>query len=675
MSLRMKEFREKRKPLNAIAHREQIAALKAEYPAEFQQYEFEKKEEEATRQRQLQTAQAGKRDEAEKTAGKKKKAKRDEARAKAKEAEAAAHAFIREKLAEHESDFIATAEACVEERIPYAMLQPLWEALVKASAKPSEVHAVIDVISNGRGAEAEALIQIEFARVFVPLCWVYATEAATCYNLRGRHMQAAAKAGKELLAYTDKLTDSKCESLIVKYARREQRFAFHPGQPALSEYTKTESDGQGEQAFTYFNLFRGWRLKPLKRKVKASEVAVIIEHIAYVLGEGDLAPADRKLTPLFLDWLACQIQRPGVRIKWTWVIVSTGEQIGKDSIATVIERIIGHWNMTRVGGSELEDKRNTFLTEGHFAIINEAMIPYRAMDNVRTIITEQLVKVRFLYGEWSKLESFLNVLFFSNKENALGLTADSKRFVVIINEAERKPDAYYKTLWNEIDGDGPQLFMTWLKDRDLSNFDANQPPPMTGDMARMIEANTSGEDAALSAWIENREHPFNRELATEADLISLLKQERGLSVRPTTLRKMLTRHGCRRLGANGVKVKLDLNVRPATMRLWALDGVRDWETLTGDLAPLIRGYALSGPLPYSLAAAKAVKIAATNPQATAEGAELAEASVTALHAIRQGNHEAEPSTAKLAKRIKREARAEILAEIAEAEAGDGGHST
>lgn len=673
MSLRMEEFRSKRKPLNSLVHREQIASLKAEYPAEFEQYEFELKEEQRTRQRQSEEARANARDEAEKAVKTKSKAKREEARNKAKDAEGAAHQYIAEQLAEHKGDFIAVAESCAALRIPYALYQPLWEALVKANAKPSEVHAVIGVISGGNG-EAEALIQIEFARVFVPLCWVYATEASTCYNLRGRHMQAAAKAGKELLAYADKLTDSKCESLIVKYARRVQRFAFHPGKPPLSEYSKTESDGQGEQTFTCFNLFRGWRLKPLKRKVKASEVAVIIEHIAYVLGEGDLAPKDRKLTPLFLDWLAFQIQRPGVRIKWTWVIVSTGEQIGKDSLATIIERIIGHWNMTRVAGSELEDKRNTFLTEGHFAIVNEAMIPYRAMDNVRTIITEQMIKVRFLYGEWSRLESFAIIIFFSNKENALGLTDDSKRFVVVINEAARRPDAYYKTLWESIDGDGPQLFMSFLEQRDISKFEANQPPPMTGDMARMIEANTSGEDAALSAWIENRERPFDRELATEADLISLLKSERGLSVRPTTLRKMLARHGCRRLGENGVGVKLDLNVKPKAMRLWALDSVREWQALSGDLAPLIRGYALSGQLPYSLAAKKAVGIAATNPQATAESGELIEASVTALHAIRQGKQEAEPSTAKLAKRIKREARAEILAEIAEADAEEGDHS-
>lgn len=466
--------------------------------------------------------------------------------------------------------------------------EPLWTNLIETGADARRCLAVLRALEAG-GCDGETL-QVGFGRAIASARWVYATEAGVCFNRDGRHMQSPEKAAKELARFLPDLSETKITALIVRSALGVQRFGFNPSQPPLSVYAVKENDAGGAVAIKHFNLFRGWRLSPLERVVTETEVGPFIEHAAYVLGEGALEPAERRLTPLFLDWLGSQLQKPGIRIKWTWVIVSLSEQIGKDTLASVIERIIGDWNLVRVSGAELATERNTWLCDGHFAVINEAMLGYRAMDNVKTILTERTVKTRFLYGEWSKVESFVTPIFFSNAENALGLNEGSKRFVVIVNDADRRPDSYYADLWRWIEGDGPQLLLTWLKARDLSAFDANQPPPLTGDLQRMIDANQGSEDALISAWIERRESPFDRALATETDLITGLRAEHAVNVRPTKLRTLLRRHGAAPLGV--VKVRKDERSPSTQVRLWAVADAKEWLGLYGEEAALIRGLAL-----------------------------------------------------------------------------------
>jgi hypothetical protein len=91
-----------------------------------------------------------------------------------------------------------------------------------------------------------------------------------------------------------------------------------------------------------------------------------------------------------------------------------------------------------------------------------------------------------------EIPNIVNVILFSNHEDALAPTEDDRRYWVhrcLIDE--KPPKAHFKEFYAWLDDGGDAKLFGWLSARDISQFDHLEPAPMTAAKQEMIDLTQS----------------------------------------------------------------------------------------------------------------------------------------------------------------------------------------
>ena len=72
------------------------------------------------------------------------------------------------------------------------------------------------------------------------------------------------------------------------------------------------------------------------------------------------------------QWIAYNIQVPGIKIKWALVLVSEVEGVGKGLLARILSRILGYENVNENANyKHLTNTHNTLLIGTQVLVLNE----------------------------------------------------------------------------------------------------------------------------------------------------------------------------------------------------------------------------------------------------------------------------------------------------------------
>jgi hypothetical protein len=268
--------------------------------------------------------------------------------------------------------------------------------------------------------------------------------------------------------------------------------------------------------------------------------------------------------------------------------------------------MFGAANIAKAAKKELKEDSNAFLTRGTFVYINEALLTFSTVETLKEAITDDVVPVRKLYQDAFDLEHRTSFIISSNNANALAISEQNVRFMVVFNDAKRKPDAYYDGLmvlsdgpdWksNE-DGTGmgplPAKLLGYLLKRDLSSYSPNVRPFATDDELAMIETVRSSEEKDVANLIRTGAAPFTGDLFEIEDVRrDLLDPVNGPGIKITSnaLGRAFQAAGMSRLGLKRLRF-IDAQGKVAERRayLWALRNADAWADLEGEEGVLARG--------------------------------------------------------------------------------------
>ena len=98
----------------------------------------------------------------------------------------------------------------------------------------------------------------------------------------------------------------------------------------------------------YFNTFRPGPLEPRKFEAR-KEIEPFLNLMEYLI-------PDEEHRDLVLDWLACIVKHPGIKMRYCIVIVSDDWQVGKGSLFRVMEMILGEENVMQTKIKAMKDK-------------------------------------------------------------------------------------------------------------------------------------------------------------------------------------------------------------------------------------------------------------------------------------------------------------------------------
>ena len=221
--------------------------------------------------------------------------------------------------------------------------------------------------------------------------------------------------------------------------------AWVPGQPTIC--TPPEPT---EGARLAFNTWRGLTRLEYRPDDWKKRVDPFLEHVTYLV-------PDKGERERFLQWLAHIVQRPEILPHTSYLMITSTTGIGRNLLASILVRALRGHAAAGVSLPELLDgKYSGRLSAKVLAIVDEvregpSQLRYQRRERLKSIITEEHRHINEKYGLQRVEKNCCRWLMFSNHLDALPIDNKDRRVIIIENPTERKPDAYYATLYGLLD--------------------------------------------------------------------------------------------------------------------------------------------------------------------------------------------------------------------------------
>lgn len=210
-----------------------------------------------------------------------------------------------------------------------------------------------------------------------------------------------------------------------------------------------------------------------------------------------------------LDWMACRVQRPDIKINHCLVLGSRKHGIGKDTWLKGCQYAIGPWNWANVSArkafNDAADK-NSFLRSSILQI-NEVHDLGDKRFSFYDATKEWMAgppDTLMVQDKWLVQHPIFNnvgpILTTNHLTDGLYIPPEDRRHLVLWSEIlpESFPAGYWERIWAWYKTDGGQEHVAaYLTARDLVLFDPMAPPPKTEAWQAIVNANRDGGDDEL----------------------------------------------------------------------------------------------------------------------------------------------------------------------------------
>lgn len=296
-------------------------------------------------------------------------------------------------------------------------------------------------------------------------------------------------------------------------------------------------DGQHQ----YINLY-----EPPNIVRTPCDVKPWLDHMDFIL-------PDSMVRETVLDWMAFNVQYPGVKINWS-VFIGGEHGIGKDTMAEPLAKMVGVHNTRVIAPADLTGPYNDWMKNTKLIVVPE-MAVFGSGNNRREVANrmKQLittppheVSIHEKFLPLYKIDNIVSFLFFSNYEDAILVEKGDRRYFMYWSPAQAADEEYYANLhdWMDIHIGG---IYDYMMSRDLSQFRPKKPPPMTAFKEEMIEESRTPLERWLRDQQQANEFPMNLELVVPNHLMNWLPKQFS-NTTPRALASALKRIGAKKMG-------------------------------------------------------------------------------------------------------------------------------
>lgn len=237
-------------------------------------------------------------------------------------------------------------------------------------------------------------------------------------------------------------------------------------------------------------------------------------------------------------WMAYTLRYPERKINHM-LLLGSGEGCGKDFLLYPLIMAMGD-NHTVISGEELLDGFNDYVLSTKYLHINETELgdrreamavsnklkPLAAAPPLHLSVNQKGIKR-------IKVRNIINATMTTNSLLPLRLNGPSRRFYAMwsdVNPRDRNDNMkrewleYWNDRWDWMKGGGWKAVVWYLTQVvDLSDFNPDQPPPMTEFLRDIREASKSPMQQTLEAFIEKQHGAFRCDVLTTRDMGDTLR--------------------------------------------------------------------------------------------------------------------------------------------------------
>lgn len=262
------------------------------------------------------------------------------------------------------------------------------------------------------------------------------------------------------------------------------------------------------------------------------------------------------LASLLLDWIAHNVQNPGVKIRFSFVIQGI-EGDGKSLIGDLIGRIMGQTNVKIISPEVVSKGDFNGWAEGAcVGVLEELRLQgnnrFDVLNSVKPCVTNVNITIHRKRQDPYNAVNTMNYIAFTNHKDALPLDDTDRRWVVVfapwenIGQFEQRVgcvnDAYFDRLFTALDR-GEAYLRRYFLDRDLSQFNRNGRAPDTEEKRIMVSLGVSDELSTVRDLIAEGGYGFGPDVVSTGELRKAIEAA-GVDVpKGRAMNRMMTKLG------------------------------------------------------------------------------------------------------------------------------------
>ena len=288
-----------------------------------------------------------------------------------------------------------------------------------------------------------------------------------------------------------------------------------------------------------------------------------LKHIEYLI-------PDKIERGHFLNYFAYLVQNPGKKVMHGVLIIGR-QGVGKSILARVFSQIFGAANVAAPHNENLSGNFTGWAKHCQLVIINELMqVDKKDFNNkIKPFISEPEIEIREMYKAPYTIKNCMNMLAFSNHDNALYIDKDDRRWFVVKSEAAKKNAAYYDTLIDAMDNRAGEV-LHFFQSRDISAFRPGAEPPTTEAKRDMVAGCMSDLEAWIVEGLESGAAPFDGDITTVEDIRdNIPRSMQGKFINAKRIARLLREHGASPVGER-------IRVGGVRRRFWVLRDAESW---------------------------------------------------------------------------------------------------
>lgn len=194
---------------------------------------------------------------------------------------------------------------------------------------------------------------------------------------------------------------------------------------------------------------------------------------------------------MFLDWLSWIVQNPGKHANYA-VVLQGVEGDGKSFFGQLMRTVMGVSNVRMLNAHILENSFTDWAVGQCLACIEEIRLVnhtrFEVINRIKPFITNEIIEIHPKGKPVFNAKNTTSYLLFSNYKDALPIDDDSRRYMVLFSQWQRKdlldafkdasPD-YYLKLYGCLEECGPALRQWLLEHEQTDTFNPLGDAPMT----------------------------------------------------------------------------------------------------------------------------------------------------------------------------------------------------
>jgi len=293
-------------------------------------------------------------------------------------------------------------------------------------------------------------------------------------------------------------------------------------------------------------------------KMKDGDPSPFVEHLRKIL------PTERDVL-ILLNYFACIVQRPGVKIPWAPVIQSV-EGVGKNVIKFCMTHAIGRVYTYYPKATELAEsggKFNAWMRGRLFILCDEVRTDEKRnlIEALKDMISEETIQIQGKGVDQDIEDNFGNWCFFTNWQDAVPVDRKSRRWAIFFSKLQNEQDllnvgmdsAYFSGLYNWVRGEGREIVAQYLHNYLIDpEFDPaiHQRAPITSSTAEAIAVSRTAPELAIMEAIETNQPGFRAGWVSSAAVGMVLDAAKIKASHPTITR-IIEGMGYKKIGRAG----------------------------------------------------------------------------------------------------------------------------